>query len=206
MESSDIYTIQISLIMRPLSHLQKSTVFADKQKKISMDNKNKKISSGLNFSQIAWVVKDVERTKTFFHEMLGVHNFSETVTSRLKEYDATYYGKPSDAENLVTMAYSGGIFVELIQPLSGQSIFKDYIDSNPAGGFQHIAYSTPITNLDKVISEFEDKGYSIVSSFDTPIAKIVFFDTRKEIGVFTEIMGITEAGEKAVQEMRNEGR
>lgn len=42
----------------------------------------------------------------------------------------------------------------------------------------------------------------MISSFDTSIAKIVFFDTRKEIGVFTEIMGITKEGEKAVQEMK----
>jgi methylmalonyl-CoA/ethylmalonyl-CoA epimerase len=101
------------------------------------------------------------------------------------------------------MAYSGGTFIELIQPISGNSIFQDYIDNNPTGGVQHIAYSTPITNLDKVISEFENKGFSVVSSFDTPIAKIVFFDTRKEIGVFTEIMGITKEGETAVQNMKN---
>ena len=53
-----------------------------------------------------------------------------------------------------------------------------------------------------MISEFENKGFEVVSSFDTPIAKIVFFDTREEIGVFTEIMGITIEGEKAVQEMK----
>jgi methylmalonyl-CoA/ethylmalonyl-CoA epimerase len=41
-----------------------------------------------------------------------------------------------------------------------------------------------------------------VSSFDTPIAKIVFFDTRQDIRVFTEIMGITKEGEKAVQDMK----
>ncbi len=148
-------------------------------------------------------MKDVEASKTFFQEMLGVSNFSETVTTRLNEYDGTYYGDPSNAENLVAMAYSGGIFFELIQPVSGNSIFKDYIDNNPAGGVQHIAYSTGIANLDKVISDFESKGFSVISSFDTPIAKIIFFDTRKEIGVFTEIMGITEEGEKAVQKMKS---
>jgi methylmalonyl-CoA/ethylmalonyl-CoA epimerase len=42
----------------------------------------------------------------------------------------------------------------------------------------------------------------VVSSFDTPIAKIIFFDTREEIGIFTEIMGITKNGEKAIQEMK----
>ena len=167
-----------------------------------MDKTNKKDTSGLTPTQIAWVVQDVEKSKTFFQDMLGVTNFSPTVTTRLKDYDGTYYGEPSDAENFVTMAYSGGTFIELIQPISGKSIFKDYIDDNPTGGVQHIAYGTPISNLDKVILEFENKGYNVVSSFDTPIAKIVFFDTREEIGIFTEIMGITNEGEKAVQEMK----
>ncbi|MFV5697796.1 VOC family protein [Flavobacterium sp. ZT3R17] len=130
--------------------------------------------------------------------MLGVTNFSPTVTTNLKEHDGTYYGESSDAENLLAMACSGGTFIELIQPISGKSIFKDYIDYNPTGGVQHIAYGTSIANLDKVISEFENKGFTVISSFDTPIAKIVFFDTREEIGVFTEIMGITKEGEKSI--------
>ena len=167
-----------------------------------MDKRNKKDIPGLTPSQIAWVVKDVEKAKTFFKEMFGVSNFSPTGTTRLQDYDGTYYGELADAENLVAMTYSGGTFIEIIQPISGKSIFKDYIDNNPTGGIQHLAYSTPITNLDNVISEFENKGFKVVSSFDTPIAKIVFFDTREEIGVFTEIMGITKEGEKAVQEMK----
>jgi methylmalonyl-CoA/ethylmalonyl-CoA epimerase len=167
-----------------------------------MDKTNKKDTLGLTPSQIAWVVKDVEKSKTFFQEMFGVKNFMPTGTTRLQDYDGTYYGQPAGAENLVTMAYSGGTFIEIIQPISGKSIFKDYIDNNPTGGIQHIAYRTPIANLANVISEFENKGFKVVSSFDTPIAKIVFFDTREEIGVFTEIMGITKEGEKAVQEMK----
>ena len=102
------------------------------------------------------------------------------------------------------MAYSGGTFIELIQPVSGNSVFQDYLDKNPAGGIQHIAYSIPVAKLDKVISEFSDNGFPVISSFNHPIAKIVFFDTCKEIGVMTEIMGITEEGEKAVQQMKDQ--
>jgi methylmalonyl-CoA/ethylmalonyl-CoA epimerase len=164
-----------------------------------------KIKTGtfeLTPTQIAWVVKDVEKSKTFFQEMFGVTNFSPIGTTRLQDYDGTYYGELADAENLVAMTYSGGTFIEIIQPISGKSIFQDYIDNNPTGGVQHIAYSTSIVNLDNVISEFGNKGFEVVSSYDTPIAKIVFFDTREEIGVFTEIMGITKEGEKAVEEMK----
>lgn len=167
-----------------------------------MDETSKKVNLGLTPSQIAWVVKDIEKTKVFFQDMFGVTNFSPTGITRLQDYEGTYYGEPADAENFVTMTYSGGTFVEIIQPISGKSIFKDYIDHNPVGGVQHIAYSTPVTNLDNVISAFENKGFTVVSSFDTPIAKIVFFDTREDIGVFTEIMGITKEGEKAVEEMK----
>lgn len=167
-----------------------------------MDETNKNDTPGLTPAQIAWVVQDVEKAKTFFQEMLGVKNFMPTGTTRLQDYDGTYYGELVDAENLVTMTYSGGTFIEIIQPVSGKSIFKDYIDNNPTGGIQHIAYSTPIANLNNVISEFENKGFSVISSFDTPIAKIVFFDTREEIGIFTEIMGITKEGEQAVQKMK----
>jgi catechol-2,3-dioxygenase len=162
-----------------------------------------KNSLDLNIAQIAWVVKDVNASQSFFQDVLGISNFSNVQTIRVKEFDATYYGEPSDAESLVSMAYSGGTFIELIQPLSGNSVFQDYINKNSAGGIQHVAYSLPIAKLDKVISEFADKGFPVISSFDTPIAKIVFFDTSKEIGVMTEIMGITKEGEEIVEKMKN---
>ena len=168
-----------------------------------MDNPITKTSIGLNFAQIAWVVKDITVAKKFFQDVLGISSLSNVVTIRVKEFDATYYGEPSDAESLVSQAYSGGTFIELIQPLSGPSIFHDYIEKNPAGGVQHVAYRVPVANLDKIISEFADKGFPVISSFDTPIAKIVFFDTYKEIGVMTEIMGITKEGEEQIEKMKN---
>ncbi len=158
---------------------------------------------GLNLAQIAWVVKDIKTAKRFFQDVMGISNFSKVETIRAKEFEATYYGKPSNAESLVAMAYSGGTFIELIQPLSGNSVFQDYLDKNPAGGIQHIAYRIPVAKLDKVISEFADKGFPVISGFNHPIAKIVFFDTYKEIGVMTEIMGITKEGEEQVEKMKN---
>lgn len=167
-----------------------------------MDTRSIEISVDLNFAQIAWVVKDIEAAERFFRESMGIGNFSKAEIVRLKEFKGTYYGEPTDAENLVSMAYNGGIFIELIQPLSGLNMFQDYLDKNPGGGVQHIAFRVPVRDLDKVTSELTEKGYPEVATFDTPIANIVFFDTTKDIGVFTEIMGITEEGEKAVERMK----
>lgn len=160
-------------------------------------------SLSLNFVQIAWVVKDITVGETFFKGTMGISNFGKVETIRAPDFEGTHYGKPSNAESLVTSAYSGGTFIELIQPISGNSIFQDYLDKNPAGGIQHVAYNMPVARLDKVISEFADKGFPVVTSFNHPIAKIIFFDTYKEIGVMTEIMGITKEGEELVQKIKN---
>ena len=158
-------------------------------------------SFSARFTQVGWVVKDLKTAERFFNQ-LGIVNFSKAEIIRLKDFGSTHYGKPSEAESLVTLAYTGETFIEIIQPLSGRSIFQDYLDANPAGGIHHIAYSVPIADLDKVISEMATKGLQIVTSVNHPIAKIVFFDTSIDMGVFTEIMGITEEGEKAVQQMK----
>lgn len=160
-------------------------------------------SFDLQFTQIAWVVKDIKATERIFRETMGISNFSETEIIRLAEFEGTHYGEPSDAESLVTMAYTGETFIELIQPLSGHSIFQDYLDKNPSGGVHHIAYSIPVAKLDKIISEMAEKGFQVITSVNHPIARIVFFNTSKDTGVFTEIMGITEEGEKAVQMMKS---
>lgn len=68
---------------------------------------------------------------------------------------------------------------------------------------QHIAYSIPVANLDKAIFELTNKGYPVITSLNMPAAKIVFFDTYKEIGVVTEVMGMTEAGIESVEKMKS---
>ena len=169
-----------------------------------MDAITTKTSVDLNFAQIGWVVKDIKAAVKFFKDTMGVSNFGKVGTIRAKDFDGTYHGKPSDDETLVSMAYSGGIFIELIQPIAGHGMFQEYLDKNPAGGVQHVAYSTPVVNFDKLVSELTDKGYPVIATYDTSIAKIVFFDTYDEIGLMTEIMGITEEGEVQVQKMKEQ--
>lgn len=67
---------------------------------------------------------------------------------------------------------------------------------------QHFTFSLPVRDLDKITTELTEKGYPVIATLNTPIAMIVFFDTTKDIGVLTEIMGITEEGEKAVEKMK----
>ena len=105
-------------------------------------------------------------------------------------------------EWLTTQTYNGGTFIELVQPVSGQSMFHDYLARYPAGGTQHLAFRLPVSNFDRVTSDLRDQGYAIISEVNHPIARMAFFDTYQTLGVATEIMGITPEGWTAIEQMR----
>ena len=152
--------------------------------------------------QIAWVVKDIHTALAFFRDAMGISGFSQPDVIRLADFEGTHYGKPSKAESLVSIAYTDGKFIELIQPLAGESVFRDFLDQHPEGGVQHVAYSVPVAELDDVIGQMVKQGYPVVMTVSHPIARIVFVDSRKDTGIMTEIMGITREGEAIVQQMK----
>ena len=160
-------------------------------------------SFGSHFNQVAWVVKDIRAAEKYFTEVLGVPNFVKLENLKAAELEGTYYGKPANFEIHLYLAYSGGCMIELIQPLSGESIYQDFLDKNPDGGVQHIAFMVPVAELESSISDLTGKGYPVITSLTMPIAKVAYFDTFKQIGVVTEIIGATDAGFAFVEQLKN---
>lgn len=162
------------------------------------------ILPGAELAQLAWVVNDIRSAQKFFRDLMGIKNFSSIDTIRSVDVKGTYYGAPGDFSSYTSQAWSGQYFIELIQPASGRSIFQDYINKNRAGGIQHIAYRVPIADFDKAVAELTSKGYPVISTFDTPIAKIFFFDTYRDLGIATELMGVTKEGDKIIRKWKGE--
>jgi hypothetical protein len=157
--------------------------------------------SGLELAQICYVIPDIHATVKFLSESLGVA-FPKPEHVRAQDLNMTYRGNVVPAEWLTTQTYNG-IFVELVQPLSGQSMFHDYLATSAGskGGIQHHAFRLPVDGFERVTKSFRDQGYDMISNVDHPIARMAFFDTYKTLGVVTEIMGITPDGWKAIQQM-----
>jgi hypothetical protein len=155
----------------------------------------------LEFAQIGWVVPDINATVKFLRRSLGV-SFPAPYRYSAEDLNIKYYGKVVPSDGLTTQIYNGGSFLELIQPLSGQSVFHDYLDKNPAGGVQHLAFRLQVNGFDQVVNDLVQQGYPVIGEVDHPIARMKFFDTYKIMGVATEIMGITPEGWVAIDKMR----
>ncbi|HEY8916180.1 MAG TPA: VOC family protein [Chitinophaga sp.] len=157
--------------------------------------------AGLELAQIGWVVPDIHAAVKFLSNALGIAGFPEPEHVRAQDLDMTYYGKVAAAEWLTTQTYNGGTFIELVQPLSGQSMFHDYLAKYPAGGTQHLAFRMPVSDFERVTGDLREQGYAVISEVDHPIARMAFFDTYQTLGVATEIMGITPEGWGAIKQM-----
>ena len=164
-----------------------------------MTNTNNTIGN-LELAQICWAIPDIYATIEFLSNALGI-TFPEPALVRAQDLQMTYHGKIVAAEWLTTQAYNG-TFIELVQPVSGQSMFHDYLTEYPAGGIQHNAFRLPVDGFKEVTSNLREQGYAVISEVDHPIARMAFFDTYKTLGVVTEIMGITPEGWKAIEQMQ----
>lgn len=167
-----------------------------------MSNIDKTIS-GLELAQICWVLPDIHASVELFGNVLGIAGFPAPNRVRAQELGMTYNGQVVEGEWLTTQTFNGSSFVELVEPVSGRSMFHDYLARYPAGGIQHVAFRLPVCDFDNVIGDLRQQGYEIISEVDHPIARMAFFDTYKALGVATEIMGITPEGWIAIEQMRS---
>ncbi|HEY4325745.1 MAG TPA: VOC family protein [Mucilaginibacter sp.] len=158
--------------------------------------------AGLEMAQIGWVVRDIEAAVKFLGGAMGIAGFPRAETIRAQDIGLTYYGQIVDSEWLTSQTYNGGTFIELVQPVSGQNMFQDYLDKHPLGGVQHIAYRLPVDGFDRTVADLRTQGYSMISEVNHPIARMAFFDTYQTLGVATEIMGITPDGWTAIEQMK----
>lgn len=161
-----------------------------------------KTIAGLELAQIGWVVPDIRATMEFLSSSLGIPSFPEPDYVRAQDLNMTYQGSVVEADWLTTQTYSGGSFIELIQPISGQSMFQDYLDRYPQGGTQHLAFQLPIRDFERVISQLQAQNHKLISEVDHPIAQMTFFDTYQVLGVAIEIMGVKPDGWAAIDQMR----
>jgi methylmalonyl-CoA/ethylmalonyl-CoA epimerase len=154
----------------------------------------------LEHAQICWVIPDIHATVKFLSESLGIA-FPKPELVRAQDLSMTYHGKVVAGEWLTTQTYNG-IFLELVQPLSGESMFHDYFARYPDGGIQHSAFRLAVDGFEGVTKSLRRQGYDVISEVDHPIARMAFFDTYKTLGVVTEIMGITPEGQRAIEQMQ----
>lgn len=134
--------------------------------------------------QIAFVVKNMSAAESFFSEKMGVPRFFRF--NDVEVHESFYRGEPGDFHMDISIGYAGDSQIELIQHLSGGSIYKEFLDTH-GEGLHHLGFIVP--DHDQVVADFEANGFPRIQSGrigDDPGVQFAYFDTEAAIGAIME--------------------
>ncbi|KUI20823.1 lactoylglutathione lyase [Mycobacterium sp. GA-1285] len=87
--------------------------------------------------QIAWVTQDLDTTEHALTTLLGARKWVRMPGVHFAPDTCTYRGEPADFVADISLSYAGDTQLELIAPVSGRSIYTDFL-ATAGPGMHHI--------------------------------------------------------------------
>lgn len=87
--------------------------------------------------QIAWVTVALDATEAVLSQLLGAKKWVRLPGVHFAPDTCTYRGKPADFVADISLSYAADMQLELIAPVSGQSIYTEFL-SEAGPGLHHI--------------------------------------------------------------------
>lgn len=136
--------------------------------------------------QIGIVVADQAKTTQLLTSLFGIGPF------RLVEWpdraESKYYYRDVEEKIRLRQAFvqMGDVEVELIQPLEGNSGYKDFLDQS-GGGIHHVLFE--VSDIDPVLQELAKSGITVLQSGTgiRPGTRWALLDTKELLGFFVEL-------------------
>lgn len=137
--------------------------------------------------QVALVVRDIEASSKLWAELLGMPVPEIKTTRPGHEVKEIYRGKPSEGQVKLTFFNLGQVVIELLQPISDGTSWKEFLDKK-GEGVQHLGFQ--VTDLEKTSMELEKEGYPILHQgrYDSDDGTYVYHETLDALGVVIELL------------------
>ena len=125
-------------------------------------------------NQVGLVVKDVQRTADNYFNLLGIGPWEISELTPPLVNDPMYKGKPCNFTAKVAYATAGQVQMELIEPVDGSSIFKDFLVKH-GERLHHLGFS--VDNIGETTQVMHREGFPTLMSFGLGNANIAYYDT-----------------------------
>jgi methylmalonyl-CoA/ethylmalonyl-CoA epimerase len=142
---------------------------------------------GRGYFQVAYVTPDMDRLLATLNDDLGVGPFFVIRDAHVE--DQTYRGKPLESQQHLAFGYAGELQFEVIQPVAGESIYTEFLDSLPRGGLHHLGIL--VDDYDTAVSEVSQR-LELVQTGRSDTTRFAYFNTVETLGSWTEIVQLGE--------------
>ena len=137
--------------------------------------------------QVAVVVRDIEASSKLWAELLGMPVPEISTTRPGHEVKEIYRGQPSEGQVKLTFFNLGQVVIELLQPISEGTSWKEFLDKK-GEGVQHLGFQ--VEDPDKTSKALEKAGYPIIHQgrYDGDDGTYIYHETLDALGVVIELL------------------
>jgi len=135
--------------------------------------------------QISVVVNDLQKAMERYWNIFGIGPWHIYTLQPPAMTNTTLRGKPAPYTMKLALTQIGNIQWELIQPLTGPSVYKEFLDKH-GEGLHHVACD--VGDYDQAVATMKKHGIGILMSGDTPVDSFAYMDTEDIIGAPIEIL------------------
>lgn len=134
--------------------------------------------------QIAHVVRDAEKAMRDYYDGMGIGPWEvyELKPPLLRE--SYVRGRESDHTYLLALATFNNMQYELIQPLTGRSIYDEFLEEH-GEGLHHVKFY--FDDCAAAIAGYNEKGFEVIQSGKIDDDEFYYLDTDKSMGIIVEL-------------------
>jgi catechol 2,3-dioxygenase-like lactoylglutathione lyase family enzyme len=114
---------------------------------------------GIN--QVALVVHDLEQVAKNYWTILGIGPWAIYEWEAPLVYDRTYHGQRAWARERIALAQVGAVQLELVQPVEGPSIYRDWLEAH-GEGLHHMNFL--VDDVDQTVAALAEIGVPTMQS------------------------------------------
>lgn len=133
-------------------------------------------------SQIGIVVKDMDKTIEFYEKVLGLGPF---VRPDIIYKEKHYHGKQVHSEWIMGFCSLGSVEMELIQPITGPTIYHDFLKEK-GEGLHHLGFD--VQDIEKKLALCKEIGIKIIQGGQGETSRFEYLDTEAIGGVIFELI------------------
>jgi methylmalonyl-CoA/ethylmalonyl-CoA epimerase len=134
--------------------------------------------------QIAHVVRDLDKAMLYYSETLGIGPWDLYDLCPPALEDSTVRGKPSRHTYRVGVSWLGGVQLELMQPLTGRSIYDECLETK--GEVLH-HMKLYFADCREVLARYLARGIPVIQSGRFGEDEFYYLDTEKSLGYVLEV-------------------
>lgn len=136
-------------------------------------------------SQVAIVVFNLQKAMETYWRLLGLGPWSIYTFAPPALREPMIRGKPVNYSMKLAMTLMGSLQLELIEPLEGPSIYKEFL-AKKGEGLHHIQSQTE--KMQDVLQTFQEFGIPVLMSGKIGKAEFYYMDTEPFLGFIYEVV------------------